>query len=248
MLGATERQEPMSASHLAQMTDSRGLPHHLPPHPHSRLDASGIRDLFEASTLAAPPVPASLEPTFVGRDQWAFASRPITPGFGHMAAYHAWPYLHEMLTAEPEDYVAVIHGGHGLNSYTLNYFLKYRRIAIVCQIPWGGVYSDAEHARTEVAEHFASCRELIDAVDALPENTIAPRRQLVVVDAELRGVGHYGWVKVPFQEDSRLVEIPPSKRVANMLHVVTGWTGWHGRHRYPARAAAASLGAEVDYA
>lgn len=90
-------QELTSATHLTQ----------IPPHPHARLDATGISELFEESGLAAPPIPASLEPTFAGRDQWAFASRPITPGFGHMAAYHAWPYLPEMLTGEPVDYVAV---------------------------------------------------------------------------------------------------------------------------------------------
>ncbi len=104
---------------------------------------------------------------------------------------------------------------------------------------------EADRAHSEIAEHFASHRELIDAI---PAGAIATGRRLVVIDAPLRGVGHYGWIDVSFREDPRLAEIPPSERVANMLGVVTQWPGWQGPHQHPARAAAATLREWLDLA
>jgi hypothetical protein len=44
------------------------------------------------------------------------------------------------LTDQVDDYTAVSHSGHGINSYSINVSIVKAPLAVLFQLSWGGVY------------------------------------------------------------------------------------------------------------
>ena len=57
----------------------------------------------------------------------------------------------EVVKEDLEDYVAVSHAGHGVNSYSINYALVSGSLGLFLQTLWGGVYMDADRFRGRCA-------------------------------------------------------------------------------------------------
>jgi hypothetical protein len=99
----------------------------------------------------------------------------------------------EVLQEALEDYVAVSHAGHGINSYSINYALVSGPLTLFLQTGWGGGYMDADRSAANVREMFAGADALIDALNSFPE---MPGR-LVVVSSDFGGVSSWGWTEGP---------------------------------------------------
>lgn len=99
----------------------------------------------------------------------------------------------EVLQETPEDYVAVSHAGHGVNSYSINYALVSTPLALFLQTGWGGVYMDADRSAAKVREMFAGAAALIEAAGPLAER---PGR-LVVFSSDFSGTSSWGWTGGP---------------------------------------------------
>lgn len=78
-----------------------------------------VGQLFAEAGLVLPPIPAGLAPALRRIDKWCYASRDINA----FDMYMLDPYPHEVVAGPLEDYIAVSHAGHGINSYALNYHL-----------------------------------------------------------------------------------------------------------------------------
>ena len=75
------------------------------------------RELFERSGLVLPPIPSALQARLRRISEWCYGTRDIDPM--QMYGFHLYP---AEAVAEPIDnYVALSHAGHGVNSYAINY-------------------------------------------------------------------------------------------------------------------------------
>jgi hypothetical protein len=104
--------------------------------------------------------------------------------------------VNEILTVPMADHVAISHAGHGVNSYTINYSLVYRDLAIFFQVPWGGVYNDNDAAAARLAAMFVVCGKLIELAEQRPHGGESAWR-LICMDSSIRRYSACGWVHVP---------------------------------------------------
>jgi hypothetical protein len=105
-----------------------------------------LESLLQKSGLVMPPIPQSLVASFEKRGDWWFSTRS-----DRLSPYDYRSFVVETPAA---DYVLVGHGGHGVSSYALGYFLAFRGLRILLQLPFGGVYSDAERDRARIRKAF----------------------------------------------------------------------------------------------
>jgi hypothetical protein len=125
-----------------------------------RSPGAGYDDLVATllkAQLALPPVPAPFQPNLIRQDPWVWSTRPIDPMDMHMFDR----YVDEALASPVDDYLAISHAGHGLNSYGLNYHLVYGPLALFTQNGWGGVYTDRAKSEARVAATFRLAANLI---------------------------------------------------------------------------------------
>jgi hypothetical protein len=130
--------------------------------------------------------------------------------------YALSPFVEEALSGGCEDYVAVGHAGHGINSYAIHYFLLYRQVALFSQTPWGGAYMGARESE-EVRQRFADYEGLIAAIEELPEGAIGPGRCLLAFDVPWSGQQWCRWMAQPSAERHvrALYQAAPSDRTAH---------------------------------
>lgn len=148
----------------------------------------GLTDLsvtFSKANLPMPPIPTVFNGSIIRQDSWVWSTRAIDP----MGMYMFGDYLDEALAGPVENYLAISHAGHGLNSYGLNYHLAYGPLVIFTQNGWGGAYGDSEADTERVATTFKFVASLIALTDALwPDGQQMPDDQLIVAYSDFRGV------------------------------------------------------------
>jgi ribonuclease HI len=149
------------------------------------------RQLFENAELTLPPVPKELQPALRRVDEWAYASRDITP----MDMYMFGRYLVEAVTSDIGDYVAFSHAGHGTNSYAINYHLVLGPLALFVQVGWGGAYMDNQDQARRIKECFSRCLELVEVLRDSERALRWPR--LIVAQSELRPINIAAWLDEP---------------------------------------------------
>ena len=152
-------------------------------------------ELFAAEGLGKPPIPRVFRSSFQARDHWCFASRDVEPGW--MYGFRVYPS--EVITKGVENYVAVSHGGHGINSYAITYHLVYGRLALFAQTLWGGACTATASASARVADQFERCAELIDTYEAYAAADLLPSApaRLIVIDSDLGRRGMARWLPEP---------------------------------------------------
>ena len=150
--------------------------------------APGLTDLsvtFSQANLPMPPIPAVFGSSIIRQGPWVWSTREIDP----MGMYLFGDYLDEALAGPVQNYLAISHAGHGLNSYGLNYHLAYGPLVIFTQNGRGGFYGDSEADTERVATTFKFVGSLIALTDTLwPDGQQVPDDQLIVAYSDFRGV------------------------------------------------------------
>lgn len=161
-------------------------------------------DLFDSEDLGLPPIPRLLRTALRARDYWCFASRDIETGL----MYGCQEYPIEVVSKDTGNYVAVSHGGHGLNSYAISYHLVYGRLALFAQTLWGGAYGDAAAASARVAAQLQRCAELIETYEAYAAADLLPPApaRLIVIESDLREGGICRWLSQPLGDRDSAAE------------------------------------------
>lgn len=119
-----------------------------------------VRQIFEQSDLPFPPIPAALEDEFQIYGRWFFGTRFPLPASPYMGVRE---FIAEFERGDAPDYLLIVHDGHGSNSYGLHFYLVQGPLGIFLQLPWGGVYTDPDHARAYIAKCFDGAERLISA-------------------------------------------------------------------------------------
>jgi len=145
-----------------------------------------LEQLFTEAGLAVPPVPAPLAESLELRDEWLFATRDVD----RMDTYFLMPYIEEALASTVDDYVAITHGGHGINSWSLNYLLVRSPLVVMTQVGWGGGYMDEARQTTRWAEEMSEVSALLDAMNGVSEGDLGGR--LVVAYSDFRDLARWG--------------------------------------------------------
>jgi len=149
-----------------------------------------LRHTFLGAGLALPPIPERLEHGFERLEDWLFGTRPVV----RKDTYMLTPYLEEARAGGVEDYVAVTHGGHGVNSYSLNYLLVLDPIIVMTQTLYGGIYTDNEIAIRSWGRQVDGINELLAKASTLTRAGLGGR--LVVSDSNYRFLLS-GWEFIP---------------------------------------------------
>ena len=159
-----------------------------------------MKTVLSAAGLTPPPVPVSLVEQFRRLDRWLYATRTL--GRGDM--YETSLPL-ELFERPVDDYVALGHSGHGLNSYTLTYCLVWAPLAVFIERAWGGAYMDQERSNAEINRLYKRCFDVVRLA-----RTLAHRRstqgRLIVVESEI-GMSRVrplcGWLQRPLENQDQ---------------------------------------------
>ena len=159
----------------------------------SQVQGKGYLNLlnsFKDAGIESPPIPEELRPQLIMQDTWCWATRPIDHYEMYMGAH---PYIEELFEKSVENYAAVSHAGHGLNSSGLQFNLVFGPVAIIIQNSYGGVYMDENITARSIAATYTHIRNLIDCISPLETGRIDDR--VVIVWSEFRGINQYSIVK-----------------------------------------------------
>lgn len=178
-----------------------------------------MRTTFERAGVALPAIPAALGDSLRELGPWVFSTRDVEP----MAMYLFGHYVVEAVADDVDDYVAVCHAGHGINSYALSYHLVHGPLALFVQSRFGGAYQDSEADRREIARRFDGCRELIDTVDELDAMLPSRPARLVVVQSDFRGAACCEWLDAPLgDQDAAWKWLRDHNRTGTQIRVEGG--------------------------
>ena len=164
-----------------------------------RSDTSGrqtgledARQTFEKANLQLPPIPERFVPDLRTIQPWCFATREVD----RTTMYFFDEYLQEALAGKTPDYLAVSHGGHGFNSYSLNYQLVDGSLVLMAQALWGGIYMEEPETSARVAALFDRCAALIAAMERAKSQGLMTARpgRLVVFESDFRRPCRWGWL------------------------------------------------------
>ena len=144
---------------------------------------------FAAQRLPVPPIPGTLLPAFRKLDDWLWSTREID----RMDMYLFRRYVVEAAHVGLTDYVAVSHGGHGVNSNSLNYHLVLGPLGLFTQVPLGGAYNDDDRAIAALEAQSSRVREIVSLAEAARPEWDG-RRRLIVAESRFRHVSICRWV------------------------------------------------------
>ncbi|MEO8457335.1 MAG: hypothetical protein ABI559_05930 [Chloroflexota bacterium] len=143
------------------------------------------RELFSGAGLAFPSIPDELADRLVEKGEWLFSTREIElglPDFLH--PYFLRKYVEESASGNVEDYAVLAHGGHGVNSYAIQYYLVFGRLRLFLHLGWGGVYMDAQAAREQIRVCFAQADKIFQVV---PRASLTDLETLTIVGSDFYG-------------------------------------------------------------
>ena len=138
---------------------------------------------FEEEGLSFPPVPRELGEKLAFLAPWSFGTRSNAPPL-----YHLPLYIEELLSKHTEDYLAMGHAGHGINSCALHYYLVHGPVAVFVQLMWGGAFTDSEPAAERFATVCSQARAFIEtAWEALRNGCLSGSERFLVVHSDFHG-------------------------------------------------------------
>jgi hypothetical protein len=160
-------------------------------------DIEKARLLFQEAGLAFPTIPEELAARLKERGKWLFSTREL-----EMSPYNLQHFVGELDGSVLEqcgpvlfernsevtrvsDYALLCHSGHGVNSYALQYYLIYGRLALFLHLGWGGVYMDAAESAAQIRDCFALADAIVPAVEA--SKCLVPNSRVTIVGSDFYG-------------------------------------------------------------
>lgn len=156
---------------------------------------------FIGAGLPLPPIPPVLRAQLQPYGGWCWSTRPIDS----MEMYlfldfrpGGRTYLIDVLQDRVEDYAAVSHAGHGINSFAINFHLVHGPLAVVMQVAWGGVYMDNEEAALRLSGYWSQVEEMLET---RPGPRSPSQQRMTVVYSDFRPFWGCGWAARPMTKD-----------------------------------------------
>lgn len=169
------------------------------------------RVIFEKEGLQFPPIPTPFDEQFQLYGSWFFGTRYDLPASPYMGIQR---FIEEFEQGHAPDYLIVLHDGHGFNSWGMHFYLVQGPLGIFLQLPWGGVYTNAEIASEQIAHCLDSAQRLINAArEATLRGQLTPAT-LVTLVISFRLLNRATW---PGGENSRFDLSPGSASVIQVV-------------------------------
>lgn len=140
-------------------------------------DLEQARQLFRNAGLNVPTIPDELASNLRCRDSWLFSTRPVS-----MSPYELNTYVREAQQQPIPDYALLAHGGHGINSYAVQYYLVYRTLRMFLHLAWGGAYMQSEEASLQVRGCFSLADDIIACIQSVSPPKSADNLTIVASD------------------------------------------------------------------
>lgn len=105
------------------------------------------------------------------------------------------PFVIDTLMSPGNDYWAASFAGHGVNSYSVNFFVVQGSITLLLQEGWDGIYMEASKQRSIIEKEFSACSQLLEQTQASLRLTQDEGR-LVIAASGFRG-SSWGWLDAP---------------------------------------------------
>jgi hypothetical protein len=131
---------------------------------------NSLRDYFKDARLTLPPLPEPLASKLEDYPGKVWGTREPTQALYRLA----W-WVDEVQNSWPDDYLVIGQSGHGAGSTALHYYLVIGHLAVLLQLPWGGINDD----RDFVGSALDAARELVGAPP--------PKTEVVVVVSPFSG-------------------------------------------------------------
>jgi len=150
-------------------------------------------ETFRDAGLHFPLVPESMLPSFQTFRQWRWGTRQTS-----RSAYQ-WEWFvaeAESDTDRPADYVLIEHAGHGINSYSIHYYVVTRNLAMFLQIFYGGAYMPEPETKERVNRMFDAASEVLRLAEAIDPSLDLPGRLIVAASDRVDG-GYARWTNDP---------------------------------------------------
>ncbi len=173
-------------------------------------DTQKARADFRKAGLTFPRIPDGFADKLKEQDDWVFSTRKTCP-----SPYSLDYYVNEFDEGSVEDYVALAHSGHGVNSYALQYYLVRGDLGMFLHLGWGGVYSDPKEDAANIRDCFSLADEIVMAAEAMQRLGMVGNLKIVACDF----YGSY-WAS-PEKNMPKADE--RSKRPAEVLTEVLDW-------------------------
>lgn len=122
--------------------------------------AEDLRALFRKWKLGELWIPAAQESALKKRDDFWYSTLGET-----MNPYNFSHYVDFCMRPGGRDFLVVGHGGHGINSYAVSYYLRLGKVRLLLQFGWGGVYMPEPETTTRVARYFAVLSSFSAAIE-----------------------------------------------------------------------------------
>lgn len=144
---------------------------------------------LESEDLGRPYIPQHLLGHCTRREGWLFSSRDDIAD-----VYELRPLIAEYLDdADPGDYLACGHNGHGFSSYVFSYALVEGGLGLFLQVPWYGPGSNDSRGMARVESLSLWTHFLIeDCRAAVAAGRVPADSRLIVVDT--LSSHWWGWI------------------------------------------------------
>jgi hypothetical protein len=150
--------------------------------------AHAAADACWRAGLLLPPMPRELATALRQRGPMNFATHDGDP-----TDRDGW--LARARDPAAPSAMAMIHAGHGINSYALSYQLILPALALFVRMPFGGVYGDQAEEARHINATVERLEEFVVLVDAASRSGRIPKGHRLVVAIDARDGG--GWELVP---------------------------------------------------
>ncbi|PIE00675.1 MAG: hypothetical protein CSA81_13565 [Acidobacteria bacterium] len=121
--------------------------------------ADMVRTFMKAG-VQPPPVPKCLRQKMYRQEEWCWTTMDVNPFSMYEVDLN---YMLELQSPRLDEYLAVSHAGHGINSYGLQLALVYGPLVIFVQNAFGGAYhgSNAIKSIKETYSYITNILELL---------------------------------------------------------------------------------------
>jgi hypothetical protein len=144
-----------------------------------------MSDYFQQQKLPSPPVPTSLQGALTQQTPHVFGTVQLQHDL-----YDLGHYL-KKANDPTEDYLLLGHGGHGIQSHAMHYYLVQGPLAVFLQIQCGSAYGDLDKDALRLTHYYGQLEALLNktltATNA--SNKLASGQRLIVFESDFAGNG-----------------------------------------------------------
>lgn len=138
--------------------------------------------------LHSPFIPKALHLNVSSQGKWCWGTDRVDSFRMYLMDNQ---YLHELITEDAPDYMALSHAGHGINSYGLQYALRYGPLVLFFQSSFGGAYNDHKEDVIFINTAFNHINGLIDTMPTdIAKKSYSKR--IVLIWSNFRDACNYG--------------------------------------------------------